>query len=87
MRESLKTVKKIVDRNNCRRVTIPVLLFQAEHDSLVKPGGQNRFISNIENGTLSRVEGAKHEIYRSENKVLQPYLNELLGFYHDFYQE
>ncbi|MNO69925.1 Non-heme chloroperoxidase [compost metagenome] len=85
MRESLKMIKLIVNRNHCSKVTIPVLLFQAEHDSLVKPGGQNRFISYLANGRLSRIAGSKHEIYRSENTVLQPYLHELLKFYNDFF--
>lgn len=86
MRESLRTVKQIVNRKNCSRVTVPVLLFQAEHDSLVKPEGQNRFISYLANGRLTRIIGSKHEIYRSENEILQPYLDELLQFYHDFYE-
>lgn len=81
MRESMRTIHQIVKRNNCRKVTIPVLLFQAEVDSLVKPGGQHRFISSVPHGRMSRIAGSKHEIYRSENAVLQPYLDEILEFY------
>lgn len=81
MRESIRTVNKIVSRNNCSKVNIPVLLFQAEIDTLVKPGGQQRFISSIQHGTISRILGSKHEIYRSHNEILQPYLDEILQFY------
>ena len=63
------------------RVKAEVLLFQAENDTFVKPGGQNRFIEGIPHGKLIRVPGSKHEIYRSENSILEGYWKEILQFF------
>ena len=57
------------------------MLFQAENDDLVKPGGQNTFAENAVNCTLVKVSGAKHEIYRESDSILQPYLKQVLNFY------
>lgn len=81
MLEALAVTAEVVKAENCRSVTIPVLLFQAGHDDLVKPRGQQLFISQIAHGRLVRIPDAKHEIYRSSNRILQPYLSELLQFF------
>ncbi|MDD3242316.1 MAG: alpha/beta hydrolase [Eubacteriales bacterium] len=80
MNESLKITKVILKQENCARVTMPVLLLQAELDTLVLPREQQMFIDRIADGKLVQVKNAKHEIYRSTNDVLQPYLKTLLRF-------
>ena len=59
---------------------VPVLLFQAETDTLVDPEAQAEFIQRIPNGRLVRVPGSKHEIYRSEDPILETYWDQLLAF-------
>lgn len=62
------------------QIQAPVLLFQAETDTLVTAQAQADFIRRVKNGRLVRVPGSKHEIYRSENTVLAGYWKELLSF-------
>ena len=65
---------------NARKVRAKVLLFQAGGDQMVAPGGQERFIENVPDGKLVRVEGAKHEIYRERSEILQNYWDEIKKF-------
>ncbi len=67
-------------KTSCRRISIPVLLFQAELDTLVYPGPQEKFVRRLPKGRLVRVP-AKHEIYRSENLILKKYLGKVIQFY------
>ena len=64
-----------------KKISVPVVLFQAERDTLVYNRAQEKFIRRLPNGKLIRVPGAKHEIYRCGNDILRPYLNKVLGFY------
>lgn len=64
-----------------KKITVPVLLFQAEKDTLVYNKVQEKFIRRLHKGRLIRVPGAKHEIYRCGNDILRPYLNKVLKFY------
>ena len=61
----------------------PVMIFQADDDSMVSDGGQNRFVSQIPAGLgcLKRIPGSRHEIYRSNDEVLFPWWHEILEFY------
>ena len=77
-KEALQAGKKALRRAD--RVTVPVLLFQAETDTLVDPEAQAEFIRRIPNGRLVRVPGSKHEIYRSEDPILETYWDQLLAF-------
>lgn len=63
------------------RIRIPVLLFQASNDTLVKPKPQQKFVQTLSQGQLVKISGSKHEIYRSGNQVLEKYLNILFSFY------
>ena len=46
----------------------------------VRPEGQEAFVRNVECAHLCRVSGVKHEIYRSPNAQLRPYLQAVFGF-------
>jgi len=80
MREAMDITAVLLDEENCARVKAPVMLFQAEQDTLVCAAEQQMFAERIAQGSLVRIEGTKHEIYRSTNAVLQPYLQKLLAF-------
>lgn len=62
------------------KITIPLLLFQAERDDYVMASGHTRFMEHVPNGRLIPVPNSKHEIYLSENAVLEPYLLTILNF-------
>jgi len=75
----LKAVKVL--QKNAFRVTTPVLVFQAEQDSMVMPQGQERFVEKAKNARLVKIEGAKHEIYLSTNEILEGYLTQIFDFF------
>ncbi|MDD4796637.1 MAG: alpha/beta hydrolase [Eubacteriales bacterium] len=79
--ESIRVTRALLNRKNCARVQVPVLLFQAEYDDLVLPKAQEAFLARIPNGRLVRVRGAKHEIYRSPEPILTPYVRQVLRFF------
>ena len=60
----------------------PVMIFQADDDSMVSDGGQNRFVSQIPAGlgSLKRIPGSRHEIYRSTSDVLEKYWPAVFDF-------
>lgn len=60
---------------------LPILIFQAENDTLVKPEGHSRFISNAPQASLIFVKDAKHELYNTPNTLLIPYFNTIFDFY------
>ena len=79
--EFLKLTRDIAKPDNCAAVKIPVLLFQAEKDGTVLPGGQNHFIECIgEHGRLCVMRDAKHEIYRNTDDILAVYWKEIEQF-------
>ena len=79
--ESLKITKEIVKENNASKVEIPVLLFQAEQDNYVKPGGQNKFAKNSKKCKIKKIENSRHEIYLERDEIQKPYLKQVLNFY------
>ncbi len=62
------------------KITIPLLLYTAEHDSQVLPSAQKRFMNRVRNGIRKDVPGSRHEIYRSVDRVFFPWWHEILSF-------
>lgn len=79
-KEAINAGKFVISAGQTKKVQTPVLLFQAQLDSLVKPEAQEKFIRRIANGRLVVAEGVRHEIYRAPNAVLEPYLEEIFRF-------
>ena len=68
----LELTRQALKPAHCARVRTPVLLLQAGKDTMVCPGGQEKFINAIgEYGHLVRFEDAKHEIYRCSDPILE----------------
>ncbi|MCR5230011.1 MAG: alpha/beta hydrolase [Solobacterium sp.] len=61
-------------------ISIPILLFQAEKDHTVLPGGQNRFAERSWNTKVVVIPGAKHEIYGGTDEIRRMYLDEIDRF-------
>lgn len=78
--ESLRATERLLKPENCSKITIPVLLFQAGADTVVCSGGQDRFIEQIPDGRLVFVPDTKHEIYLGPDKVLEKYWNVIFSF-------
>lgn len=81
LRQSLGVTAPLLKRENCATVQAPVLLFRAENDLLVRSAPLEKYASLIPHGELVEVRGSKHEIYFSENRILQPYLDRILSFF------
>jgi lysophospholipase len=60
LRESLNAGQRAVRRAG--KITVPLLLLQAEQDSIVRLGAQNRFCRRAPRCTKVLIPGAKHEI-------------------------
>lgn len=67
---------------NVRRVRADVLLIQAGRDSVVKPGGQIRFIRELRGkGRMVRFRKAKHEIYLGSDEQVRRYTHLVVSFF------
>ena len=68
-----------------RDISVPVLLFQASQENVVSTYEQNIFVQKINlygntQAEFVKVPGAKHEIFNSENKVLEGYWEKIFAF-------
>ena len=68
-----------------KQIQTPLLIFQAQDDTFVSSAAQDRFAEKVKAaGKVSvkmlRVDGTKHEIFNSDDKVLQNYWTEVLSF-------
>lgn len=76
--EAFKGCKNILKK--CENIKVPVLLFQADKDDFVLPGGQEQFISKIKDGQIIFIPTSKHEIYLSEDFVVEKYIQVIFDF-------
>lgn len=79
--ESLKATKNMLKPENIAKIETPILLFQAENDSLVLPEPQRTLVSHAKDAELIFVPNAKHELYNTENDIFIPYLHAVFDFY------
>jgi len=75
---SMKALRKL--HKNAFKVKTPILLLQAENDTVVKPGGQNEFCKKAKNTKLVVIPDSKHEIYNAERKTREVYYREIFEF-------
>lgn len=81
--ESLLACRKITQKRNCVKITVPVLVFQSIEDGFVKASAIKRFVKNTPFARLVPVSGSRHEIYNSSLEVLIPYYQEIFRFLKD----
>lgn len=74
VRESLRATKNIHKLQN-----IPSILFQAELDTTVKPGRQNKYCHT--NCKIIPVKGAFHEILMEKDAIRDPVMNKIRSFF------
>ena len=68
-----------------KQVKTPLLIFQAQDDTFVSAAEQDRFVEKVKAAGKApvrklRIDSTKHEIFSSEDRVLQNYWNEILMF-------
>ncbi len=77
--EAINAGKRAILASHAAKIDIPVLLFQATEDDYVRAAEQDLFLSRVKNGRKVIVK-SRHEISRSVNETLEPYLAEIFGF-------
>lgn len=80
--EAAKLSCDILKKSNCRKIRTELLLFQAERDDFVDNQAQEKFVGLVPNARLVPVPGTKHEIYLSQDAVLQSYIEQILEFFY-----
>ena len=63
------------------KIKTPILMFRAETDAMVTPEGQDAFCLRCPNTVLLEVTGVKHEIFSSDDDVLEKYLADIFVFF------
>ena len=78
--EALRSGDRLLRPENLARIRTPALVIRAELDALVRPDGQDAFVRGVPFARLVTIPGVKHEIYRSRNEQLLPYLETIFRF-------
>lgn len=82
--ESLKAIRRIFKKENLKKITTPILLFQAEKDDTVSLGGQNRFVELVPSARMIVCKGANHELCNGTNEIVARWYPELFDFFGEF---
>lgn len=72
--------KKLLNETLVKKIDTPVLLCQAGQDTIVLLPEQKRFVSYLKRGEIQCYQTAKHEIYFSDDVVLQDYVTRVIDF-------
>ena len=67
-------------RNNSSRITLPVLVFQAQHDRVVLPKPIEYFGRQSKNVQIVSIPGAKHEMFMEQDEIRSVVINRLSSF-------
>lgn len=78
-------LNRFLQKTAWKNIRTPILLFQAEDDTLVSGSQQNRFVRKINRAghtraRLVRMPDTRHEIFNSSSEVLKRYWKEILDF-------
>lgn len=79
--EAFKTTEEVIKEKNASKVQIPILLFQAGQDTMVKPEGENTFAKGAKNCKIEKIDNSRHEIYLEKDEIQKPYLEDIFNFY------
>ena len=78
--EGLDNTDRFFRKKNLAAIRIPILMFGAELESLVRNDAQEKLAAALPNVTYKVIPGVKHEIYRSPNAVLEGYYGDIFDF-------
>lgn len=81
VKEAIKATRKLRSNKECSKIVSRVLLFGSPNDSYVDSDGHKEFLNNMKNAEYEVVEGSKHEIYNSDDSVVESYVNRIERFY------
>lgn len=78
--EALGSQNRLFKRKNLALIHTPTLVIASGLDTTVLPHGLERFAALVPCASLTVLPNVKHEIYRSRNAELLPYLTQLFAF-------
>lgn len=84
IKSALLTVQKINTPDAYKKLTMPLLIFEAQQDSLVANQPLACLLEYAPCATLVSLPSAKHELYNMSDKYLFPYLDALFNFYNQY---
>ena len=80
-REAIAACGHVGAAKRVAKIQIPVLLFQAEKDTLVVNAAQDAFAAKAWNCELVKLPGLRHELYFNREDQLQKYWETIFAFY------
>lgn len=80
IREAVNVTRVLLAPENTARITTPLLLCQAGRDTIVRLPEQDRFVAQVRGARKRVFETARHEIYGSEDAVMEEYVPAVIGF-------
>ena len=66
------------------KITTPILLFQAENDTVVCPGGQDNFVKHVQSATKVLVENSDHEMFVGKTELAISWYEKIYAFYKSY---
>lgn len=81
VKAALEASKKLLHNENCRKLEMPILMFQPQQDRQVLEEAQNEFARKVKNIKNIYMRSCKHEIFASSNDVLEMYLDDIFSFF------
>ena len=79
-KQAAKACARVTSKRQTAKIAIPVLLFQAGMDTVVKNESQDLFVSRTKGCEFCKVPGMKHELYMTDSQVLIPYWEKVFSF-------
>jgi lysophospholipase len=70
----------VINKENVRKIKMPILFFQATKDGYTDPKGHYTFINNATNIQAFFVQDAGHELYLESDRVMIPYFTTIHQF-------
>ena len=81
---TLKALQQCNKKSVLEKITVPVLLFQAENDTVVCPGGQDNFVKHVKNAQKSVVKNADHELFVGKTIYAHAWYEKVYSFYEKY---
>ena len=79
--EAVKACRRITSKKQTARISIPVLIFQAGAETVVRKDSQSLFAMQIPGCRLQLIPDRKHELYMTDSDVLIPYWESIFRFF------
>lgn len=80
-KHAVQACARVTAKWQTSRVKIPVLVFQAGNDTVVKNESQDLFVSRVKGCEFCKIPGMKHELFMTDSDVLIPYWEKIFSFF------